>query len=179
MTINKDDYYLKNIELLRKLQPIMEKKGIRYDDCLPIFSDVTSIVRTVKEWLPTWRKDSLEAALPEWCWYYKTEGFGYVDPNNNLFVGNKETPRLRDVVRDRMEKRIGTRVNLKPNINGITQYFRGCENKWDAFIVNKEFIEDLIVTILNLQEIWLLGRGQESLEALAQLVILLDEEGVE
>lgn len=128
--------------------------------------------------IKTYRLDKILAKLPEWCFYYKTESFGYVDPDNCLFASNKTTPRLRNVVRERMRKRIGARVDVRSGINGITRYFTGCELKWDSFIINEEFIEDLITKILSLQETFIKARGQAALNAAAKLLHLLFKEGL-
>lgn len=86
--INKDDFYLADIELCKQLEPIMQKKGIDADDML--YSeykytagvgswtdfDIRGFIQipssdTRERWALTYRKDSLEAALPG-CFFART-----------------------------------------------------------------------------------------------------------
>lgn len=147
--INKDSFYLQDIELCRALQPIMAKKdifndgyfikqlieGTYYDADKVYFKRDNEISNNDLIWeqkgslelIPTWRKDSLEAALPEW-------------------------------VKDRTltSSKLARIFNDKYPSDCVFLHHIGTER-------------DLINY----------GRGQESLKALAQLIILLDKEGVE
>ena len=131
MKLSKDNFYLKNIDLLRKLEPVMKKKGIICDGYVwksdGAFMNAGEIVAVGchEHALYTWIKPSLEAALPEWCFN------GWTSRENIL---------LRFAREDRID---------------VTLFY--CEQF--SILINKA-----------------LKRGQESLEALAQLVILLDEE---
>ena len=84
--INKEDFYLKDIELCKQLEPIMKKKGLEADgywvymehgilasgwsDLKINLIEKNSSTVPIDSGVPTYRKDSLEAALPEWVWQY-------------------------------------------------------------------------------------------------------------
>lgn len=137
---NKDSFYLQDIELLKQLAPIMAKKGIDGDAYLTDYGGVLTHEAFVaayrndregaherlKTLQNTYRKDSLEAALPEWCFGSRT-------------------------------------------MDGMLDALADYDSPFHAFIV------DNYMQILDA----ILMRGQESLKALAQLIILLDKEGVE
>lgn len=133
MTINKDDYYLKNIGLLKQLEPIMKKKGIDSDNsfCIPEtrWECIENRVR-----ISTWIKPSLEAALSRhWKWIYE----------------------LSWCISENIAKDIKRYFDLEP------------------------FSEYTLNMVVYLYKTAVRATGQASLEALAQLIILLDEEGVE
>ena len=62
--------YLENIDLLKQLKPIMERLGVRYDDIIRV-ADPNLIYKDLK----TYRSDTLENVLPEWCWNCEIEDF--------------------------------------------------------------------------------------------------------
>lgn len=152
--INKSDFYLKDIDLLKQLQPIMAKKGIEADGYINIKDNASfgflapyidqgftahegeyydqndgcgccSESVLLETGSPTYRKDSLESALPEWC-------FDNFCSMNELLIKFHRMNRL-----------------------DITLYF----------------CEQMSILIYKARR-----PGQVSLEALAQLIILLDKE---
>lgn len=127
MTVNKDDFYLKDISLLKQLEPIMARKGIEADKwrCGAYYNILVDEDVKNEHWLeaglnpvPTWRKDSLEAALPDWC--FKTSGI----PTQSKPMSSETALKVYDLKQ--------------------------------------------VITF----------RGQASLKALAELIILLDKEGI-
>lgn len=67
--INKEDFYLKDVELCKQLEPIMRKKGIEADAWFAHKEFTKKYPMMPEKYITeTYRKDSLEAALPEWCW---------------------------------------------------------------------------------------------------------------
>ena len=55
--------YLENISLLKQLEPIMKRLGVKEDSYL--FVDL----------FKTYRSDTLENVLPDWCWDCEIEDF--------------------------------------------------------------------------------------------------------
>lgn len=131
--INKDDFYLQDIELCKQLEPIMAKKGIDADRIFYLNDKNEFVNLTGTDFiegkhelllpLKTWRKDSLEAALPEWVWDFEVSDFTL------------------------------------------------------SFNFPDEVVRPLTLDIRDLMQEGI-KRGQESLEALAQLIILLDKEEI-
>lgn len=137
MSLNKDDYYLKNVELCKKLEPIMKKKGIAGDAWLLWEHDPSKAsvclyppYAWLKSYCSTWIKPSLEAALPEWCFDLNLD---------------------QTIVRDKLPS---------SSFQNIPKSYQTVRN---IYILARYDIK---------------ARGQESLEALAQLIILLDEENL-
>ena len=78
--MNKDNFYLKEVELCKQLEPILKKKGIEGDGYITEYGKVLTHeafvaayrnnreegLERLKSLQNTWRKDSLEAALPDW-----------------------------------------------------------------------------------------------------------------
>lgn len=132
MTTNKSDFYLKDIDLCKSLFSIMERKKIREDGYLTYREGDTTgapVDMYPHAWLfsihPTWRKDSLEAALVNYSYIIRT---GFPTVKKFLFE--------------------------------------------DLPGVDRQYLIGIIRSYKN-------GDLQESLKALAQLIILLDKEGVE
>jgi len=137
--MTKENFYLKDIERLKKLEPIMDRLGARPDDywiyaqhpVLPCWV-LQSIAKKddhyfAKEDLATYRSDTLESVLPEW---WKSIG---------LTESGGELKRL---LYSFIDKEVGA---------------------W---------------AIRNLCREALFSDSQESLEKKADLIILLDEEGL-
>lgn len=75
--MNKDDFYLNDVELCKQLEPILKKKEIKPDMYWFVKSDIKELVGAFdqpknwlsganwikEEYIPTYRKDSLEAAI--------------------------------------------------------------------------------------------------------------------
>lgn len=148
--INKEDFYLKNIELCKQLEPIMKRLGVEEDRYLHLYKEQVcgipkgsirikdhEILTEAIEEYPTWRSDSMGAALPEWV--ARVIRVWAID-QDYLFVGA-----LCNAIPD-FKDRKGAKL-LKAGI--------------------KKLFEDLITS-----------RGQPKLEALANLIILLDSEGL-
>lgn len=141
MTINKDDFYLQDISLLKQLQPIMAKKGIDNDAWLLWEHDPSKAsvclyapYAWLKSYCSTWRKDSLESTIRKhWGW----------------ITHMAWAIRLQQV-KWVLEKH---KVVLSSDL--------------------QKHIVDLYKTIVITDDI------QESLKALAQLIILLDKENIE
>ena len=131
--------YLENISLLKQLEPIMKRLGVEadkyYNGSLELEGDyeywiwfiqdepLTNYNKSVYQSYKTYRSDTLENVLPDWCWH------------------------------------------------NIPDIIYGENSKYDA-----EFCE-IYVDLLH-DGVKGDKRGQPKLEALAKLVILLDENGL-
>jgi len=137
--MDKSDFYLQDIDLLRQLAPIMVKKGIEADKKIKTgelriighFNGGTPAYDSIK--IGTYRKDSLEAALPEWCFY------GYDRASSTCELGDKWHEAMHEI-----ELKCGEEMYWK--------------------------IENLLFDVFT---------NRDNLKALAELIILLDKEGVE
>ena len=88
------EFCLQNIELLKQLQPIMEKLGIEPDKYFYKDRLVTPGFLTFGSLIGSWRRDKLEAALPEWC-------FGSVDVDSMLdAINDYESPAHKFVLKN-------------------------------------------------------------------------------
>lgn len=150
------EFCLQNIELLKQLQPIMEKLGIEpdkyfYKDRLVtpgfltfgsicIIADGNSssgVMISTDSLIGSWRRDKLEAALPEWCFEN-----GYHTECGRIWW---------------------------------------CAPRLNELIVEKEYTSEIYNKVDEICEAFVTYRkstGQQSLNALAKLIILLDKEGL-
>ena len=141
--MDKTEFYLKSAQLCKKLEPIMAKLNIEPDGYWKTSTEhewdndyrdlLTTAVPGKK--VKTYRKDSLEAALPKWCFDWLAYQVTETDEISNIW------------------------------------YNKGIE-------YSDEHAEEVVSEIRSLLRPISFGTGPNTLTALANLIILLDSEGL-
>lgn len=159
--MNTNDLYLQDIEKLKKIQPIMERLGIEPDTVLEnlVIDRIGIDEDTGTEFaiagdsvsVSSYRSDKLELALPDWCFGWTLSAIKYLNSPNWNSEPNWEpwTPK------PRIEYRKGSPM--------VFHEFDYKDPSWE--------IQELLKTIWS-------SYGQAKLNALADLLILLEKNGL-
>lgn len=160
MTINKDTFYLQDVELCKQLEPIMKKKGIEADKKIVQYYYCPKCGYDI---MPHQYEDLLERKHEECnC---------ILCPECGAFISAWEPPCVsyQTWIKPSLEAALPEWCFGSRTVDGMLDALADCDNPAHGFILDN-YVRIIDATI---------NRGQHSLECLAQLIILLDEEGVE
>lgn len=166
--MNQEALVLKDIERCKKVQHIMYQLGIEHDGGLMQNATSGEILYT-KEFhklvsVPTYRQDKLALALPDWLFY------PYRDELERIMrsLGRAYLEELKSEHEDLSEELIADRASM------------GDSRARDFIHAFKSSIGVMAPKAHNISELSkrLSMRGQPQLEATADLLILLEEEGL-